>query len=207
MSGSTSGGIDYGGLITGAGKAVSGLGGAVTSLLANKGTQIAANGYKQAAASYRTAEQGALTDADIQAGATGLSQFQAFRQATGVIGTQVADIGASGLRESGTGLDLMADSQRQTALTIQQLGAQGQIQINGYKQQANAYEAQAQSADAQAQAAEAASKAGGIGGFLGALGSVAQIGGLIAAPFTGGASLAVSAAVGGGLQAGGALFK
>lgn len=167
--------MDFGSLISGVSKGVSDFGSAAADLMGAQGSTQAAQGYQQAA---QLAEQ----DATLEEQATKIKQIQQQRAVQQTLGSQRAEVGAAGFTESGSSLDLLANSASQGAITTAVTGIQGQILVNGYNQQAQAY-------IGQQQAAEAAAKAQKGGGFMSALGGIAQIAAVAAAPFTGGASL------------------
>jgi len=96
------------------------------------------------------------------------------------IGGAYADVGANGLALSGSALDVIKSSRQNAALDIALMRKQGQINVNDWNSKAAAY-------DAQAQAAKKAASGGLLKGIIGAVG-------LVAAPFTGGASLAIAGA-------------
>jgi hypothetical protein len=90
-------------------------------------------------------------------------------QATANIGTYLPN----GSAPTGTGAYILAESQRNAAISTGQLNLQTQIQENNFSQMQLGYQAQAEAATAAQKAAEAAAKSGG--GILGALGQVAGI--------------------------------
>lgn len=155
------GGADLFGSLNDIGKGVSGLGGAVSSLFSSEGSSAAAEGYDKAA-------KIADTNADIAKTSYQLQQTQAARQFQQTLGSQKAEVASAGFRSSGSALNLMADSASQGAITQAMIGVNGQIQVNGYQQQAQAYEGE-----------EAAAKSASSGGLLGGLFS--GIGGLFSA--------------------------
>lgn len=138
------------------GKSVSGLGGAVSSLFSSEGSSAAAQGYEQAA-------KIADSNADIAKTSYQLQQTQAARQFQQTLGSQKAEVASAGFRSSGSALNLMADSASQGAITQAMIGVNGQIQVNGYQQQAQAYRGE-----------EASAKAASSGGMLGSLFSAAS---------------------------------
>jgi hypothetical protein len=70
---------------------------------------------------------------------TAIQTAQADRALFGVMGTQKADIAASGFGEGGSGGDILRDSASQGALSRAVLGQQGLITEAGYKEQRDSY--------------------------------------------------------------------
>jgi hypothetical protein len=77
---------------------------------------------------------------------TAIQQMQQQRESTMQIGGQQNAIAGSGFSSSGSGLDILADSARQGALSQQVLGQQGLITEEGYKEQAQSYDIMASTA-------------------------------------------------------------
>lgn len=94
---------------------------------------------------------------------TGIKELAANRQIYQTLGQGRADIGASGLKLSGTAADVMRASAAQGSITRNLIGLQGQIDTQGYI-------AQAKSAEDQATGAEVGGILGGIGQILGGFG-------------------------------------
>ncbi len=109
--------------------ALSSAGGAVSSLFGAKGA-------RESGASYDEAAGFALRNRDIARQATAIKQAQDERNIFKTIGKQRAQIGEAGFAESGTALDLLADSASQGALTKALTTEQGVIAENSYAEQA-----------------------------------------------------------------------
>lgn len=171
----------------------SGLGSAVGDIFGGAAAFSTASGYKSAADAYMGSsklyqEQAGLYDqmgvlSGQSAGIAGVSdrltQLQTQRGITKVLGGQRSDIGAANLMESGSALDVIRDSTQQGHLQMAVARANGQLEQQGYKEEALSYQAQGKASLAasaaavgqagQAQAAAAASKKSGIGGILGGI--------------------------------------
>ncbi len=85
---------------------------------------------------------------------TAIQQAQQDRATAIQIGGQRNAIAGSGFKESGSGLDILADSASQGALAKEVLGQQGQITEAGYDEQAKSYTMMAQTARETAQGEE-----------------------------------------------------
>lgn len=131
------------------------IGGAVKDLFGGIGEFESASGYK-AAAGYAT------QNADIAKQSEQIQETQAQRKIYQTIGGQKADIGGAGLAESGSALDVMRSSAEQGSLTKQLIAAQGQINVNGYEEEASNYNAMA-----------TAAKTSGTGSIIGGVVSAA----------------------------------
>lgn len=147
---------------------------------------------------------------------TAIQTAQADRALFGVMGTQRADIAASGFGEGGSGGDILRDSASQGALSRAVLNQQGLITEAGYQEQADSYRTMqsaagiavqsdtlaAQGEDISAQsyndAAAADEKAASGKDISAIISGVAGIASLALAIPTGGASLAVGAGVAAG---------
>lgn len=178
-----------------------GLGSAVGDIFGGAAAFSTAGGYKSAADAYIGSsklyqEQAGLYDqmgdlsaqsARIADTSSRLTQTQQQREITKVLGGQRADIASAGLLNSGSALDIIRDSTAQGNLQMSVLRANGQLEQQGYKEEALSYAAMGKASEAasaaaigqagQAQAAAAASKKSGIGGILG---GVLKIGAAVA---------------------------
>jgi hypothetical protein len=166
---------------------------AAADLLQGQGDVIEGQSYGEAASL-------ATLNAQYTTASTAIQEAQNERQQYQVIGNEKAQVAGAGLASSGTAADLLRSSAYQGALNQQITGAQGQIQVAGYEEQAQSYtamqEAAGLAAQAQTQAAagegdvaqadldtasgykEAASTSE-IGGIISGIGAVASL-------FTGG---------------------
>lgn len=115
---------------------------------------------------------------------TAIQQMQQDRNTYLQIGGQKAAIGGAGFAQSGSAIDILADSARQGALAKATLGVQGLINEAGYQEQAESYTNMANTARSTAAGlqniaseTEAAGKTSEIGDFIG---SALKIGATIA---------------------------
>jgi hypothetical protein len=132
----------------------SGIGGALSDLYSadamrakGKGSRIEAEQYMQAAA---FAQQNALFTQQ----STAIKQYQTSRGIVRTLGSQAAEVAASGFAASGSALDLERDSAIQGAITKAALAQQGKIEEAGYEQQAASYRLMASAASEAATAAD-----------------------------------------------------
>lgn len=130
----------------GYGDIFSGLGDIAGGFIEGEGQFKAAGFYKEAA--------------DITKLSTGIKELQATRQIYQVLGQGRADIAASGLKDSGSGADVMRASAQQGGITRNLIGLQGRIEESGYMAQYSA-------AEAQGYASEIGGTLKGIGAMLG----------------------------------------
>jgi hypothetical protein len=185
-----------------------------------EGLRIKASGDRAEGQEYDLASGLAAQNEKFAETSTAITQAQQERNTTMQIGGQRADIAGAGFAESGSALDILADSARQGALSKAVLGQQGLITEAGYQEQADSYTLMANTARTTAAGEEdianktdvianqtdqlaADTKAAGqqaqIGDFIsGALKGVAAVASIGLAPFTGGASLALGGLVMGG---------
>lgn len=138
-----------------------GMGGAVSDLFTSMGQSAEAKGYSSAA-------NIANKNAQLEKESTQIKQAQAQRQGYMVNSAAKADIGSSGLAQSGSALNILRSNAQQTALTSGVLGVQGQINEQGYQQQAAAYQSEAS-------AAKSSAKGSMMGSIMGAVGMVAML--------------------------------
>ncbi len=89
--------------------------------------------------SYQKAHDLALTNEEYAKESTAIQGVQATRATNLSLGAGRAAIGASGLEESGSALDVLADSARQGELHRQIVAQQGLISEAGYQEQADVY--------------------------------------------------------------------
>jgi len=125
-------------------------GGAVTDLFNAFGAQksadlsaeslhLKAKGDLAEAAQYDLASGLASQNEQFTKTSTAIQQAQQARSTTMQIGGQQAAVAGAGFAESGSALDILADSARQGALAQATLGQQGLITEAGYKEQADSY--------------------------------------------------------------------
>jgi hypothetical protein len=158
--------ISGGGAGGSGGLSIPGLGGMNFGLIgAGIGDLFAAGGDKDEENDYKQAASIATQNVAISAESTDIQKTQAQRDIYQTIGSQQAEVAASGTTGGGSAQALLRSSRSQGALQQQQLTVQGQINQNAYKEQAQAYTGEADAAGAAASAATA----GGIGSILGGL--------------------------------------
>lgn len=140
----------------------SGLGGAVGDIFGGLGGFDVAKGYKAQKKGYEGAAELSRINATIADQANKIQGVKTEREIFRTLGGQQADIGAAGLKASGSALDVIRDSAQQGSLAMQLINRQGAIEQVGYQQEEQSYLAQAAAAAANAKA----SKKGGIGGLI-----------------------------------------
>ncbi|HXC76799.1 MAG TPA: hypothetical protein VNU19_07095 [Candidatus Acidoferrum sp.] len=177
FSGAASGGGISGSAIAGG---IGGLFGAAGSLISGNanaaGDTAAATGYTEEANLYNEAAQQSGMDIGlVQAGgAVQVAQLKAQIEKTEATG--LADEGQGNVNtNTGSPVNIIANSQRQGALAIGQQNLQTNIEAQNFELMQTGYEAQSAGATGAAAAATAAASASSSGGILGALGSVASI--------------------------------
>lgn len=170
-----------------------------------EGTRLKAQGDLAEASNYDIAGNLAGENEQFSKTSTAIQQMQQLRSNEAQVGTQRADIGASGGTTGGSALDILRDSASQGALAKAVLGQQGLITQAGYKEQQDSYETMASTArttaagedsiadqtDQLAQETIAAGKQAATGDFISsAIKGVAAVASVALAPATGGLSLA-----------------
>ncbi len=173
-------GESVGQIATGAAGAVKAFGQSASDLLQAQGAGSQVTQYQQAA-------QLAGMNIDIEKQNVAIQSTQQTRAATFAIGAEEATMAGNSFSLGGSNADILKSSQRQAALANSQILSQGQIQENQYIEQQGSDLAQAQAALAAENAAKKDASASIVSGIIGAVG-------VVAAPFTGGASLLLSAA-------------
>lgn len=125
-------------------------GGAVTDLFgafgATKSADISAEGLRlkaqgdlAEAGQYDLASTLANQNEQYTEASTAIQQAQQQRSTTMQVGGEQAAVAGAGFAQSGSALDILADSARQGALAQATLGQQGLITEAGYKEQAQSY--------------------------------------------------------------------
>jgi hypothetical protein len=117
--------------------------GAAGTMLQAAGLRVKAGGDIAEAGEYDLAAQLARQNKQYTEQSTAIQQLQLERNISSTIGGVRAGLAASGLKASGSGLYLLADSARQGALAHQVLSMQGQITEAGYEEQAQSYDVMA----------------------------------------------------------------
>lgn len=173
---------------------ISDIGGAASDLFAASGDKSKAQYDFAEAGNYGLASDLATQNDEFTKTSTAIKEAQQQREATGALGGVQADVAGAGFAESGSALDILRDSASQAALTHAVVGQQGLITEAGYQEQAQSYttmqQAATQAGNAENQASTFADISAGIKG-------VAAIASIVAAPMTGGASLAATAGLDG----------
>jgi hypothetical protein len=113
---------------------------AQADLLKGKGAKIEGEAYDRAS-------QLALLNKDYAAQSTAIQAAQADRQITIAQGTVRANIGAGGLQESGSALDVLAMGASQGALQKEVIQQQGLISEESYQEQSDVYKKMVEASD------------------------------------------------------------
>lgn len=154
------------------------IGGAVSDLYAADADRSKAQGLRIEGQEYGLAASFAEQNKQFTQESTDIQEYQAARKATQTIGSQRADVAASGFGEAGTALDLLRDSANQGALTKGVLANQGAITEAGYEEQAQSYNLMQQAANTAADAADKAAQGAGISAIIKGVAGVFSMGGL-----------------------------
>jgi hypothetical protein len=144
------------------GAAFSDFGGAVSDLFAASADRSKAAGLRIEGQEYTLAAGLATQNAQYAQISTNIKEFQAQRDIFQTLGKQQADVASSGFQEAGSALDLLRDSAEQGALNVAVLGAQGQIEVAGYEEQAASYTLMSQAASMAATASDKAAQGADI---------------------------------------------
>lgn len=153
----------------------SNVGGAVNDLFAAEGYKIKAKGNRLEAGQYDSAAGFADENAMFARASTTIKLAQQDRENLKVLGGQSADIAGAGFSASGSALDIMRDSASQGALTSQVLGAQGEIAVHGYEEQAKSYRTMAEASRLAADAQDTAGMGSTISGGIKAAAAIASV--------------------------------
>lgn len=172
-NGSGSGLFGMGGGISNA--TFSDLGGGISDLFAAEGDRAKAQGDLLEKQNYLLASDLATQNAQYTELSTNIKTAQIARENTKVLGEQTADIASAGFANSGSSLDLMAESARQGEVTKQVAVQQGYITEQGYKEQAQSYQTMAQAAQVAADAENKAAEGADITGIIKGVASVATL--------------------------------
>lgn len=160
-----------------AGGAVSDLFGGVGSLFSSSASvgslQLKAKGDLAEAGQYDLAAKLAAQNEEFTKQSTAIQEAQQQRNTTMQIGGQEASVAGAGFAESGSALDILADSARQGALAKATLGQQGLITEAGYKEQADSYTMMAKTARDTAAGEEDIANQTGIAGMFSSVGNFA----------------------------------
>jgi len=164
-------GITTAGIRTGIGD----FGAAAQSLFGGFAASDLSKAYGMSGAGYRKAAASARENADLTAKMTDIQETQAERQIFKALGGTSADVASSGFRESGSALDILADSAQQGELQKSLIQLQGEVTEKSYRAQADAYETQASVSDMQAAAAKKQSTGNFIATGINAIAGIAAI--------------------------------
>lgn len=105
-----------------------------------QGLRIKAQGNLAEASNYDLAGDLALKNEQFTTASTAIKQMQLDRSITQAQGGIQAETAGSGLKMSGSSLDVLRDSAEQGALTKQVAGSQGLITEAGYEEQRQSFE-------------------------------------------------------------------
>lgn len=153
----------------------SGLSDTITGFTGAVADLSTAGGYDAEKRAYLKAASLADLNKTLQASSTEIQVAATQRALSKVQGAASAEIGASGLAESGSAADVIRSNAQQGAIQTQLLREQGAIAETGYEAQSASYTGLAHQAGAAASAARS-SAAGSAGkGILGVLSTVATI--------------------------------
>lgn len=175
-------------------------GGAASDIFSGFGDNAKAAGDFAEAKNYDIASDLADENEKYTETSTSIKEAQQQRESTMTLGGQRADVAGGGFAESGSSIDLLRDSAGQAALTHQVVGQQGLITEAGYEEQAQSYQTMSAAATA---AGNAENDAATFSDITGAIKGIAGVASLLAAPATGGVSLAIGGLfMGGGTPSG-----
>lgn len=153
-----------------------GLGDLQSGSLKAQALDLKAKGDLAESKQYDLASSLALQNEQFTKTSTEIQEAQSTRNTTLQIGGQRNAIAAGGFTNSGSGLDILADSARQGALAKEVIGQQGGITEAGYQEQSDSYNLMASTArDAAAQEQEMAQETrdagvlASVGDFAGGL--------------------------------------
>lgn len=114
--------------------------------LSAEGLRLKAQGDLAEAGQYDLASDLASKNAQYTETSTQIKEAQQQRNTTMQVGGQEAAIAGAGLKESGSSLDILADSAREGSLAKAALGQQGLIEEAGFKEQEASYNLMASTA-------------------------------------------------------------
>lgn len=136
--------LDQGGKLSGS--TFTDASGAASDLFTGLGDKAKAKYDFSEASNYDLAAGLATENEKFTETSTAIKEAQQQRESTMLVGGQQADVANAGFQESGSSLDLLADSERQGALTHAVLGQQGLITEEGYKEQAQSFQTMSKAA-------------------------------------------------------------
>lgn len=171
--------------------AFSSIGGGVSDLFSAQGDLTKQTNDYLEGQQYGLASDLATQNAKFTETSTAIKEAQQQRELMLNLGQTQATTAGSGFAASGSSLDILSKSASQGALTHAVLGQQGLITEAGYQEQAQSYGLMQEAAN---NAGNAEGNASVFSDVTGALKIATGIASIFAAPFTGGASLAIGAA-------------
>jgi hypothetical protein len=133
-------------------------GGAVSALFEADSLRTKAAGQRAEAGEFLLSAQYAEQNKQFTEQSTAIQEAQASRAINKTLGSQQAEVAASGFANSGSALDIIRDSATQGALKHAVLAQQGNITEVGYEQQAQSYRFMADAANMAAGAADKAAQ-------------------------------------------------
>jgi hypothetical protein len=142
------------------------IGGAVSDLFSAEAFRTKGQGLRSEAEQYLKSAAFAEQNKQFTEQSTAIQESQKSREINKTLGSQQAEVAASGFTNSGSALDIIRDSATQGALTKAILAQQGNITEAGYEQQAQSYRYMSQAATMAASAADKAAGGATIGAFL-----------------------------------------
>lgn len=154
---------------------ISDISGAITGGTGAAADLATASGYFDEANAYQTAAGLAIQNKGLQQASTAIQVQQTQRQINQTIGGAKADIGAAGLQEHGSAIDVIRNSAQQGALQTQLLKTQGQIEETAYGEQAAAYVGEEAQANATGQAQQINAAGSAASGLVKGIGAIATI--------------------------------
>lgn len=141
--------------------------------LSAEGLRLKATGDLAEAGQYDLASTLATQNEEYTKTSTAIQEAQQQRNTTMQVGSQQASVAGAGFAQSGSALDILADSARQGALAQATLGQQGLITEAGYKEQADSYTMMASTARTTAAGEEDIANKTEDAGSLAAMGDIA----------------------------------
>lgn len=141
---------------------INSIGGAVNDLFSSFAHDSKAKGLEFEKQNYDQAAVMADKNAEFTALSTGIKLTQLDRDIYKSLGQTTADVAGAGFANSGSALDILADSARQGSLTKSVTQQQGIINEEGYRTQAQSYRNMSAAADE----AIDAEKTAGIGSMI-----------------------------------------
>ena len=149
-------------------------GGAVSDFFAASGARSKAEGDRIEAREYDLAAQFAEQNVGFTKISTGLKAYQEDRSVAQTLGEQRADVASAGFGESGSALDIMADSVAQGAIQHETTQFQGLVTEASYQEQSDSYKLMASAARVAASAEDNAATGDMISGAIKGVAAIAM---------------------------------